>query len=141
MLHQYAIVGLVGVALVVQIDAPKRWPKWNVLSAQICIERPGDNGVLNIRSADIVIENVAVVSLLGQRAACLYVAPGEYKVWAQSRSPFDPKSTDPAAWKSEAVTATVGSDVRVEFEVCGAGRDSVYSTWRVKKPDSGPPCQ
>jgi hypothetical protein len=115
------------------------WPKTLHLSAQICVERPGDNGALNIRLADVVIGDAGpILSLMGEQAACAYVEPGRYSVHAQSRDPYDPASKNPAKWKSASLTVVATAGERVMLEVCGTGARG-YSNWKVQR--SGPECR
>jgi len=136
-LKLYTRVAFIGIGLAVSLQSGgQRWPRWNDLSAQICVERPGDNGSLNIRPADILISDGPTLTLLGEQASCAYVRPGRYTLWAQSRDPYDPGSTNETAWKSISVSLSVGANEVSRFEVCRAGAE--YN-WKVQRP--GPRCQ
>jgi hypothetical protein len=109
------------------------WPDNTILRAQICVERPGDTGRLNLRPADVIIQGGPGLRLIGEQAACAYVQGGTYRMWAQSSNPFDSSSTNPEAWKSATVTVTVRQNERVEVEVCGLGANGAYTNWRVER--------
>lgn len=123
--------------LVASIALPQsgalRWPSNTILKAQICVERPGDSGRLNIRPADVVIESGPTLSLMGEQAACAFVQPGKYRVWAQSRDPNDKTSTDPRAWKSAPIVVSAPANDRVELEVCGIGDKTTYTNWKIAR--------
>jgi hypothetical protein len=110
-----------------------RWPANTVLKSQICIERPLAVGRLNVRAADVVIEGGPTLTLLGEQAACGYVQPGRYRVWVQSKDPFDRTSTNPQAWKSTPLVVTAPANDRAELEVCGAGPSSAYTNWKIAR--------
>lgn len=109
------------------------WPENMVLKAQICVERPGDMGRLNLRPADVVIEGGPLLRMIGEQAACGYVQPGKYRVWAQSTDPFDRSSTKIDAWKSASIIVSVGAKERIELEVCGLGANGTYTNWKVER--------
>ena len=132
---------LVGVVLSVSVGqiGGQPWPKTSGLSAQICVERPGDNGALNIRLANVVIgDSGPILSLMGEQAACAYVEPGQYAVHAQSPDPYDPESKDPAKWKSAPLSLVLTAGQRVILDVCGTGSNAAYRNWKVQR--SGPRC-
>ena len=124
---------LVLTTLVLQTSSTGPWPRSIYLPAQICIERPGDNGALNVRQASILIAGGPGLTLLGEQAACGFVAAGRHRLWVQSRDPYDPTSTDPEAWKSDPLTIAVGANERVELEVCGLARNGAYATWVIRR--------
>jgi hypothetical protein len=109
------------------------WPRQPELSSQICVERPENNGVLNIREADVVIEGGPVLTLLGGQAVCAYVPAGRHTMWVQSRHPYDPASLDPQAWKSSPITLETPPSGRAELFVCGEGTKSTYTGWAIRK--------
>jgi hypothetical protein len=110
-----------------------RWPSNTILKAQICVERPGDTGRLNVRPADVVIESGPIISLMGEQAVCAFVQPGQYRVWAQSRDPNNRQSTNPTAWKSKPIVVKAPANDRVELEVCGIGDATVYNNWKIAR--------
>ena len=127
------IVALALVGAAAQLGSAPGWPENLVLKAQICVERPGDTGRLNLRPADLVIDGGPLLRLIGEQAACAYVQAGKYRVWAQSTDPFDRSSTKIDAWKSTPILVTVGAKERIELEVCGAGANGNYTNWKVER--------
>jgi len=123
---------LVGLAAPAAGGAP-RWPENMVLRAQICVERPGDAGRLNLRAADVVVDGGPILRMIGEQAACAFVQAGRYRVWAQSTDPFDPASTKIDAWKSAVLVVSAAENQRVELEVCGAGTNGAYTNWRIER--------
>ncbi len=121
------------VSAVPAIAGEPSWPRWTELPAQICVERPENNGVLNIREVDVVIERGPALSLMGGQAACVFVDVGKHTLWIQSRNPYDPASVDPKAWKSAPITVDVKRGERVELQVCGEGARSTYTGWSIRQ--------
>lgn len=115
------------------------WPESNPdLNAQICVERPENNGVLNIRPANVLIEDGPVLTLLGGQAACAYVEGGRtYSVWIQSENPFYPESKNPTAWKSNSLKVAVRRGTRTELLICGKGSKGTYRNWDLRTGNSG----
>jgi hypothetical protein len=124
---------IVTIAAGLQTGGARHWPANDVLRSQICIERPGDNGRLNIHQSEVVIEGGPILMLIGEQAACAYVQPGRYRVWAQSIDPYDKQSTNHEAWKSAPVIVTAPAEGRVELVVCGTGADSTYTNWKISR--------
>ena len=136
------LLGLVSLFTVAQSGSSTQWPRWTELDSQVCVERPGDNGLLNIVSARILIDGWFGLVLPGERAGCLYIEPGKHKIWAESSDPYDRESAQPRAWKSNEIEFSIGRAERLNFEVCGAG-PSGYSTWvieRARTPRPRRPC-
>jgi hypothetical protein len=107
-------------------------PRWTPqLTAQVCVERIEDNGILNIRPAYVVLDsNYRILVLTGGEAACASVEPGRHSIRVESPDPYDPASNEKAAWKSQRLSFEVASGRRADFEMCGAsGGQQGYSTW------------
>jgi hypothetical protein len=115
------------------------WPESNpTLNAQVCAERPENNGSLNIRPANVLIEGGPVLTLLGGQAACAYVEGGRtYNVWIQSEDPFHLESKNPTAWKSNRLKITVLRGTRAELLICGKGSKGTYRNWELRRNDAG----
>ncbi|HEY3176420.1 MAG TPA: hypothetical protein VGK94_11755 [Candidatus Polarisedimenticolia bacterium] len=124
-----AILGAGSIAATV-----RTWPRWIPhLTAQICVERPENNGVLNIRYAQVVIRGGPTLTLAGGEAACAWVeGGGVYYVWVQSRDPYDPTDTGPTAWRSTDLKLEVKQNSRVDLLVCGVGVRGAYTNWSVQ---------
>ena len=111
-----------------------RWPRFAPrLNAQICVERPENNGVMNIRESMVVIRGGPGLTLTGDEAACAYVeGGGKYTVWVQSRDPYDPSVSDPKAWRSSDLDVTVADGGRVELIVCARSSTRGYAGWVIQ---------
>jgi hypothetical protein len=72
-----ATLALITVGMFFQTGGTPGWPRWTELTAQVCVERPGDNGLLNIWPADVIIERGVTLRLPGESAACAFVAAGK----------------------------------------------------------------
>jgi hypothetical protein len=92
-------------------------PQWRELSSEICIERPENAGVVNVREAVVFLTVPQSFTLTGGQAICTFVAPGSYSMMASSRDPFDPTSDDPKGWTSETLTVETkpGEVVQVQL--------------------------
>jgi hypothetical protein len=134
-----ATLAVIIVGMLSQTGGTPVWPRWAELTAQVCVERPGDNGWLNIWPADVIIERGVTLRLPGESAACAFVAAGKHSIWVESKDPYDRESAKPATWKSEVLAVTVRPKERLEFEVCGTGQPG-YSTWKIQPPNSKTPC-
>jgi hypothetical protein len=101
------------------------------LSAQVLVERLEDNGVLNIRMVDVMIDDHQILSLLGGQVASAYLEPGNHFIRAESPEPYDPNSTN--KWKSESICFTISKGETKRFFVSGAGNGSDYTQWEVRQ--------
>ena len=72
-----ATLAVITVGMFSQTGGTPAWPRWTELTAQVCVERPGDNGWLNIWPADVIIERGVTLRLPGESAACAFVAAGK----------------------------------------------------------------
>src|SRR5262245_17428642 len=133
--QRYLTIGAVAlIAVTFGLAASSGWPRWTTrLTGQICVERPENNGVLNIRPSDVRIQGGPTLTLVGGEAACGYVeGGGKYTVWAQSRDPYDPSVRARAAWKSTNLQVEVKEGGRVELVVCAIGAKAAYQNWEVR---------
>jgi hypothetical protein len=106
---------------------------------ELCVSRPEDNGVLNIRQAQIVVDNRPVLDLLGGQAGCARVPPGAHVVRAQSRHPYEPDLQDPKGWTSPPLAVEVSSGGTVDLLLWAGGARSVYTGWVIQT--SRQPCE
>lgn len=113
----YIIFCLVFSLLVKEAMAFEYKPRWTELPCQICIERPEEQGILNIREVRVVIDDKESIILVGGQAACFYVLHGDHFVYAVSFDPYDPNSKDPKAWSSNRINFTLETGKRAAFEV------------------------
>jgi len=101
----------------------------NNLSSQVLVERVEDNGVLNIRSVELLFDDQKILYLCGGQAASVFLEPGKHFVQAVSPDPYDPNSTN--EWRTKVIGFTTKAGDVKRFEICGAGHDSVYTHWQL----------
>lgn len=106
-------------------------PRWSELPCQICIERPEEQGIINIREVRLIVDDKQAMILAGGQAACAYVEPGDHFVYAVSPNPYDPNLKDAQAWKSNKMNFTLGTGKIAEFEVT-KGMNEKEKQWLVK---------
>jgi hypothetical protein len=136
-----ALLALVSSAAVLAVSPVTPWPRvLHHLTGQICVERPENNGVLNIRPAEVVVQGGPTIVLSGGEAACAYVeGGGRYTIWAQSPDPYDPSNAHPTAWRSADREVVVEQGGRSALILCGTGAKGTYENWAVNL--EGEPCQ
>jgi hypothetical protein len=102
------------------------------LSAEVCIERLGDNGLLNVIVADVDFGSAGSVSLPGESAACLYLMPGDVIAQATSSNPY-PAAGGPSRWQSSSLHIHVGGGSLTKLYVCGrgGGPHNSYMGWQI----------
>jgi hypothetical protein len=122
----------IGIILLISfcIFASEYKPKEAYLCSQICIERPENNGSLNIRDVNVIIDNKQDVPLIGGQAVCIYVGIGEHFVYAESYDPYDPHSKNPKAWTSNTVKFYLKKGQRAELEITGGSK--YQNKWYIK---------
>jgi len=106
-------------------------PSQTNLSSQVHVERPEDNGVLNIRMVDVIIDDQQIRSLLGGQVASAHLAPGKHFIRAESAEPYDPSSTN--KWKTESICFDINKAETKRFLVSGAGNGSTYTHWELRE--------
>ncbi len=121
----FGIASVVGGASAEQIK-PSGAPLYE--RPQICVERPENGGVLNVRPADVVIEDGPVLRLTGGEAACAFVEVGKHMIQVESKNPYDAGSL---GWKSppREVQTLIGS--KVHLRVCAVSHDNGYAGWSI----------
>ena len=115
-----------------QVQAADYNPRWSDLPCQICIERPEEQGILNIRETTIAIDGKQAFLMIGGQASCAYVAPGKHSIFASSYDPYDPNSKDPKAWLSNKMTIDLENVKRVELELRRA-KDMKENQWEIEQ--------
>lgn len=138
-LGRFWVVLTVGVVMAGCSDAPSDRPAGGDPQARVCVRRYEDGGALNLLEASVVLSDQQTISLVGGQAGCAYVLPGSHSVFVQSRSPDDPSSQDPKAWRSETIRFDLKDGQTVEFAVCGgtAGGGHAYDTWVIQPAAEG----
>ena len=129
------IFGFVFSFLVQEAKAFEYKPRWSDLPCQICIERPEEQGILNIREVRVVVDDKQAIFFIGGQAACLYAPPGNHFVYAVSFDPYDPNLKDPQAWSSNRVNFTLETGKQAEFEVV-KGEEQKGKQWLIKSVPS-----
>lgn len=124
---------LLASAAIALVSSEQLWPRNRELRGQICVERAEENGILNIRPVDVVIGDGPTLTLAGEQAACAFVRPGEYQVWAQSADPYDPNPPKTAMWKAPLISISLKTDERVTLEVCATGTGATYRNWNIQR--------
>ncbi|HZP42841.1 MAG TPA: hypothetical protein VFD84_15215 [Candidatus Binatia bacterium] len=114
-------------------ELPLYRPADRALSSEVCIERPRNEGALNVRDARVFVTTPQSFALLGGQAVCTFVAPGSYSVMASSHDPYDPTSEDDKAWTSEPVHFDVGPSELVRLELL-PGKDG-RGGWTLRRTD------
>lgn len=84
-------------------------------SSSICVQRPENNGILNIRPAIVGFSNGQSLTLSGGEKNCIQVSPGSYTAVAISRDPYDPNNSNP--WDSKPIALQVGESSIVNLEL------------------------
>ena len=117
-------------------------PLWIDRAGEICVERPEENGRLNIMPAEVIIEDGKMVpwdrqllTLIGGQTACAVLPATNYHVRVSSYDPYkNGNSNEPESkfWKSETLTVAVSEGKRVELWLCGGGVKG-YSKWVLKR--------
>ena len=114
---------------------------WRDDQARVCFIRPENNGAMNVLESWIRVADYNV-PVLGGQAVCLYTLPGDSELTITSRLPYDLKSKDDEACKSQTLKLRLrGSDNRT-FLICPATKGNAYTCgWRITertlKPNTG----
>lgn len=106
-------------------------PRWSELPCQICIERPEEQGIINVRDVKLIVDDKESINLVGGQAACVYVQTGEHFIHAESPDPYDPNSKDPRGWVSNRVNFTLETGKIAEFEITKSF-DAKGQQWVIK---------
>lgn len=99
-------------------------------SAQICVSREENNGVLNIRPVEITANDKHILWISGGESKCVEVAPGQYSIIAKSPDPYDPYDKNPATWKSKELLLSVQAGSRLEINVFPVSQGA---SWELKQ--------
>ena len=78
------------------VTAAEYKPRWADLPCKICVERPEEQGILNVREARIIIDDRQALVLIGGQAACVFISPGNHFIYAESYNPYNPNPEEPA---------------------------------------------
>ncbi|SRR5713101_919827 len=109
-------------------------PRQGDLSAQICVERPENNGIVNLVPAHVVFSNNQELTLVGGQVACIFVANGIYSFVVQSSDPYNPESTNLKAWTSKKIEVHLKRGEVATFEVSPKSEGAAYIGGWIVKP-------
>lgn len=123
---------LIFLFLVFNVNAMEYKPRWSDLPCKICVERPENQGVLNIHETRIVIDDNQAFILSGGQAACAFISPGNHYLYAESYDPYDPNNKNPKAWLSNKITVVLEKGEMAEIEIRRA-EDTKESKWDITK--------
>ena len=99
---------------------------------EICISRNENNGVLNIKPAEITINEKHFLWIFGGERKCCEIESGQYIIIAQSPDPYYPNDKNPATWKSVPLTLAVQAGAKVEILLRPIAHDAEYAGWELK---------
>jgi len=102
--------------------------------SEICVSRKENNGVINIRAAQIIVNNKHIFSVIGGEEKCMEAKAGKHVIYAQSSNPFDPYDKNQKSWKSKPLNILIDSKKAVHIEVSPISRGPEYiGPWNVKE--------
>lgn len=84
--------------------------------AEVCIDRPENQGVLNIRPVEISSNGKDLFSIIGGEKKCVMVSPGQYELVAQSADPYRTEKKS-VRWISAPLIILVQSNARIEIDL------------------------
>ena len=114
---------------------------WRDDQVRLCFVRPENNGAMNVLESWIRVADYNV-PMIGGHAVCLYVESGKSELTVTSLYPYNPKSKDPEACKSETLKLSLSSGDNRTFLICPAIKGDHYTCgWRIAgrtlKPNAG----
>jgi hypothetical protein len=105
---------------------------WQDDRAQICFDRPENNGMMNIHESWVHALNYRV-RLIGGQAVCLFTEPGSVEVVVTSTVPYKPSSTNQWACKSRVIQLELKAREKREFMIWPAAKGPTYVCgWRLQ---------
>ena len=118
------------------VTAAEYKPRWADLPCKICVERPEEQGILNVREARIIIDDKQALVLIGGQAACVFISPGNHFIYAESYNPYNPNPENPKAWLSNKITFILEKGEMAEFEIRKAF-DTKEKQWEIIRVEGG----
>jgi hypothetical protein len=91
----------------------------------LSIERPEENGSVNILAVEIAIDGKSSGSLVGGQARVINVGPGDHSILVYSADPYDPSSKNDA-WRSMEIKVRLVNDSIVHIAIIPKTRGSSY---------------
>jgi len=98
---------------------------WRGVRAQLCFDRPEDNGRMNIHESWVRVSDYRVRLIRGQ-AACVFVGPGSAEVIVTSAIPYDPPSANQQACKSRVFKLELAPHENRVFTIWPATKGPTY---------------
>ena len=104
--------------------------------AEVCIDRPENQGVLNILSTQITANGKYLISVIGGETKCVVVPLGLYEVVAQSPDPYRPEK-ESLIWKSAPLEIAVQSNATIKIVLTAISQGATYiGPWKLTETTS-----
>ncbi len=94
------------------------------LSAKICFERFESNGAINTQESAVKLSNYQSISLIGGRAACIFLVPGDHSFNIESCKAYE---TPCKQWSSEKYPFRLRKGGAVSFEIYPTTNGASYT--------------
>jgi hypothetical protein len=118
--------------LLLACSVPLLAQSWRDNRAQLCFERPENNGGINILASFVRFLDYSV-PLIGGQAVCIFVDPGSNDLLVTSTIPYDPESTDEEACKSPVKRLQLAPNENRVFTIWPVTKGSTYVCgWRIE---------
>ena len=95
---------------------------------QVCIQRPGETGRVNITPVTIIIERSAELTILGEQAVCLFSLNANPAIKLRFPYPYGGPGEQPRYWTTAPVSFA-GAKGPLRLELCEAHQDHSASGW------------
>ena len=100
----------------------------------LCISRTEENGVLNIRSAQLNFDGKPLLSVVGGDNKCIAVPVGDHTVEVTSPDPYNPSSQADNGWVSKPLNIIVLPKHTKSLIVEPISKDATYTgPWSVRE--------
>ena len=100
------------------------------LSAQVCFDRPENNGFVNLIETKTIMQNAPSISLIGGQAACVYVSNGFCFLKVVSANPY-PQDGTKKEWASKEIKFEILGNETKSFLIIPANYD--LGEWLLKE--------
>ncbi|HTT83705.1 MAG TPA: hypothetical protein VMF67_09500 [Rhizomicrobium sp.] len=118
------------VTIVIALSSPRAGaleqyhPKYMADAAWICVERPENEGILNIEPVTSSVSDGTKLTLIGGRPGCLILTPGEAAIGLSFPYPYNGRGAS-KSWttKPQKIAPQAGS--LTSFELCVAGNQQM----------------